>query len=183
MPSACRNWLRYHEGLRCSNRSELKVSDVHSPGLSCGTVTSVELKTRALISLPGVVAARRVRLQPKSRTRQEEHSFASSYAFLLIRNLKVEIRNNLTPIPVSETLGGGLAGVEDISPHSVTNVDKLAACNLSSRSLYFSQGIPCAVTEEIKGASQYFDRIEVWRKSEVNKDPIAVGVMGGERYF
>jgi hypothetical protein len=129
------------------------------------------------------VAARRVRLQPKSRTRQEEHSFASSYAFLLIRNLKVEIRNNLTPIPVSETLGGGLAGVEDISPHSVTNVDKLAACNLSSRSLYFSQGIPCAVTEEIKGASQYFDRIEVWRKSEVDKDPIAVGVMGGERYL
>jgi len=183
VPSACRNWLRYHEGLRCSNRSELKVSDVHSPGLSCGTVTSVELKTRALISLPGVVAARRVRLQPKSRTRQEEHSFASSYAFLLIRNSKVKIRNNLTPIPYPKLSAEDWRVWRTFLPIRSQNVDKLAACNLSSRSLYFSQGIPYAVTEEIKGASQYFDRIEVWRKSEVNKDPIAVGVMGDERYF
>jgi hypothetical protein len=63
------------------------------------------------------------------------------------------------------------------------NVDKLAAYNLSSRSLYFSERIPYTVTEEIKRASQYFDRVEVWRKSEVNKDPIAVGVVGGERYL
>jgi len=133
--------------------------------------------------LPGVVAARRVRLQPKSRTRQEEHSFASSYAFLLIRNSQVKIRNNLTPIPYPKLSAEDWRVWRTFLPIRSQNVDKLAACNLSSRSLYFSQGIPYAVTEEIKGASQYFDRIEVWRKSEVNKDPIAVGVMGDERYF
>src|SRR4030095_9678519 len=40
-----------------SHRSELKVSDVHSPGFMSGTVTSAELKTRALTSLVGACAA------------------------------------------------------------------------------------------------------------------------------
>src|SRR4030095_357267 len=43
--------------LAVSHRSELKVSDVHSPGFMSGTVTSAELKTRALTSLPGGCAA------------------------------------------------------------------------------------------------------------------------------
>jgi hypothetical protein len=63
------------------------------------------------------------------------------------------------------------------------NVDRIAAANLSPRSLYFSEGIPYAVTEEIQRASRYFDTVEVWRKREVNKDPIAVGLMGDERYL
>jgi hypothetical protein len=88
-----------------------------------------------------------------------------------------------TPIPYPKLSAEDWRVWRTFLPVRSQNVDKLAACNLSSRSLYFSEGIPYAVTEEIKGASQYFDRVEVWRKSEVNKDPIAVGVMGGERYL
>jgi hypothetical protein len=63
------------------------------------------------------------------------------------------------------------------------NLDRLAAVNMKEESLHFSYGIPYAVTGEIQKATQYFDQIEVWRKREVNKDPIAVGVLGGERYL
>ena len=57
------------------------------------------------------------------------------------------------------------------------NVDKVAASNLSARSLYFSERIPYEVTEEIRKAGQHFDSVEVWRKRVVDKDPIAVGVL------
>lgn len=30
---------------------------------------------------------------------------------------------------------------------------------------------------------QLFDKVEVWRKRDVSKDPIAVGVLDGERYL
>src|SRR5262249_48036798 len=43
--------------LAVSQRSELKVSDVHSPGVMFGTVMSAELKTRALTSPPDGCAA------------------------------------------------------------------------------------------------------------------------------
>jgi hypothetical protein len=49
--------------------------------------------------------------------------------------------------------------------------------------LYVSEGIPYAVTEEIQKASQFFDKVEVWRKRAVEKDPIAVGLLGDERYL
>jgi hypothetical protein len=70
-----------------------------------------------------------------------------------------------------------------ILPIRSQNVEKIAAANLSPRALYFTEGIPYAVTEEIQRASKYFDTVEVWRKREVNKDPIAVGVMGADRYL
>jgi len=63
------------------------------------------------------------------------------------------------------------------------NIDKRAAGNLSPRSLYFYEGIPYEVTTEIRRASQYFDAVEVWRKREIDKDPIAVGVIGEEHYL
>ena len=62
-------------------------------------------------------------------------------------------------------------------------VDKIAARNLSERSLYLTQGIPAAVTTELRKATEYFDEIEVWRKRRVDKDPIAVGLQAGERYL
>src|SRR5262249_12997653 len=43
--------------LAVSHRSELNVSDVHSPGFMFGTVTSAELKTLTLTSLPDGCAA------------------------------------------------------------------------------------------------------------------------------
>jgi hypothetical protein len=63
------------------------------------------------------------------------------------------------------------------------NIDKKAAPNLSPRVMYYYEGIPYVVTEEIRRASQYFDAVEVWRKREIDKDPIAVGTLGGERYL
>ena len=50
-------------------------------------------------------------------------------------------------------------------------------------SLHFSYGIPYALTEEVQKAVQLFDKVEVWRKRDVSKDPIAVGVLDGERYL
>lgn len=50
-------------------------------------------------------------------------------------------------------------------------------------SLYFSYGIPYSLTGEIQKATEYFDKVEVWRKHEVQKDPIAVGVIGSDRYL
>ena len=43
--------------------------------------------------------------------------------------------------------------------------------------------IPYSVTDEIRKANPYFERIEVWRKHEIEKDPIAVGIAGGQRYM
>ncbi len=68
-------------------------------------------------------------------------------------------------------------------PFRSQSIDKKAAANLSARSLYFYEGIPHEVTTEIRKASQYFDAVEVWRKREIDKDPIAVGVIGEERYL
>ncbi len=68
-------------------------------------------------------------------------------------------------------------------PFRSQSIDKRAASNLSARSLYFYEGIPYEVTAEIRKASQYFDAVEVWRKREIDKDPIAVGVLGEERYL
>ncbi|HWO40209.1 MAG TPA: hypothetical protein VNO43_00200 [Candidatus Eisenbacteria bacterium] len=68
-------------------------------------------------------------------------------------------------------------------PFRSMNLDRMAAQSMKEESLHFSYGIPYAVTSEIQKATPYFDQIEVWRKREVNKDPIAVGVLGGERYL
>ena len=39
------------------------------------------------------------------------------------------------------------------------------------------------MTGEIQKATEYFDKIEVWRKENVQKDPIAVGLLGSDRYL
>jgi hypothetical protein len=59
--------------------------------------------------------------------------------------------------------------------------DKMAAANADLNHLYL--GIPADAAGEIQRASQYFDSVEVWRKYDVAKDPIAVGVLGDSRYL
>ncbi|HWP58408.1 MAG TPA: hypothetical protein VNL14_11000 [Candidatus Acidoferrales bacterium] len=49
--------------------------------------------------------------------------------------------------------------------------------------LYLHYGVPYAVSTEIKRAGQYFDRIEIWRARQLEKDPIAVGICGEDRYL
>src|SRR5215216_1453552 len=65
-------------------------------------------------------------------------------------------------------------------PFHAATIDRLSA---KKESLYFSYGIPYALTGEIQKATQYFDKVEIWRKHDVQKDPIAVGVLGSERYL
>ena len=61
------------------------------------------------------------------------------------------------------------------------NLDRIAASNFSTTSLH--EGIPGQVALEVQRASRHFDKVEVWRKERIEKDPIAVGVLGGERYL
>jgi hypothetical protein len=47
----------------------------------------------------------------------------------------------------------------------------------------FHDHIPAEVAREVQRASQYFDKVEIWRKERLEKDPIAVGILGQERYL
>jgi hypothetical protein len=50
--------------------------------------------------------------------------------------------------------------------------------------LYTAYGIPSDVCHEIVRGANYFEAIEIWRKREIRKDPIAVGLTeNGERYL
>jgi hypothetical protein len=61
------------------------------------------------------------------------------------------------------------------------NLDRKATMNLSRTAFY--EGIPREVVTEVQKASQHFDKVEIWRKRQVDKDPIAVGVLAQERYL
>ena len=61
------------------------------------------------------------------------------------------------------------------------NLDRKAAANFSTSPL--QEGIPLQVAAEVQRASQHFDKVEIWRKNQIEKDPIAVGVLGEERYL
>ena len=61
------------------------------------------------------------------------------------------------------------------------NLDRLAALKVSTTAL--DEGVPLPVGFEIQKASQHFDKVEIWRKNQVEKDPIAVGVLGRERFL
>lgn len=68
-------------------------------------------------------------------------------------------------------------------PVRSASIDRTEAVEARDGSLHFGYGIPYALTEEVRKASRLFDKIEVWRKHDVTKDPIAVGVLDGERYL
>ena len=86
-----------------SHRSELKVSDVHSPGFMFGTVTSAELKTRALISSVGcgVYDRNRNAGQNKKKTHLRFHAFPPLSE---IRSSKSESATRLGRIRLSPRL-------------------------------------------------------------------------------
>ena len=65
-------------------------------------------------------------------------------------------------------------------PFHAATIDRVSA---KKESLYFSYGIPYALTGEIQKATQYFDKVEIWRKHDIQKDPIAVGLLGSDRYL
>jgi len=47
----------------------------------------------------------------------------------------------------------------------------------------YTQTLPRKVRDEIQRANRFFDRVEVWGKHEIEKDPIAVGYQGNDRYL
>jgi hypothetical protein len=50
--------------------------------------------------------------------------------------------------------------------------------------LHIAYGIPPHVCHEIRRGANYFEEIEIWRKRQIRKDPIAVGLgENGERYL
>jgi hypothetical protein len=61
------------------------------------------------------------------------------------------------------------------------DLDRPAAANFSPTVPH--EGIPAQVATEVQRASQHFDKVEIWRKNQIEKDPIAVGVLGQERYM
>jgi hypothetical protein len=87
------------------------------------------------------------------------------------------------PIPYPQISAGDWHVWKVFLPVQTMNLDRAGTTKLGARGLNFTYGIPYALTGEIQKATEYFDKIEVWRKHEVNKDPIAVGVLGGQRYL
>ena len=61
------------------------------------------------------------------------------------------------------------------------NLDRIAASKFSTTAL--DEGIPLQVAVEVQKAGQHFDKVEIWRKNQVEKDPIAVGLLGQERFL
>jgi hypothetical protein len=61
-------------------------------------------------------------------------------------------------------------------------LDKTRALRLSGGEL-LAEGIPAGVASEIRKATEHFDQVEIWRKRQIDKDPIAVGLVGAERYL
>ena len=61
------------------------------------------------------------------------------------------------------------------------NLDRIAASKFSTISL--NEGIPLQGAVEVQKASQLFDKVEIWRKNQIEKDPIAVGLLGQERFL
>jgi len=61
------------------------------------------------------------------------------------------------------------------------DLDRAAAANFIPTR--FHDHIPAVVATEVQRASQYFDKVEIWRKEQLEKDPIAVGLLGQERYL
>ena len=47
----------------------------------------------------------------------------------------------------------------------------------------YAQTLPPKVRDELQKANRFFDRVEVLGKREIEKDPIAVGYQGNDRYL
>jgi hypothetical protein len=62
-----------------------------------------------------------------------------------------------------------------------TEIDKNFLSGVSPQ--LYAQTLPREVRKEIQRANRFFDRVEVLGKREIEKDPIAVGYQGIDRYL
>jgi len=91
--------------------------------------------------------------------------------------------NNARPIPYPKISDEDWRVWNLFLPVRSVNLDRLAASNVRQGMMLSFYDIPYAITDEIHKATEYFDKVEVWRKHEIEKDPIAVGIVGGQRYM
>ena len=84
------------------------------------------------------------------------------------------------PIPYPKLSDQDWRAWKLLLPFHAATIERTSA---KRESLYFSHGIPYTLTTEVQKATEYFDKVEVWRKHDVQKDPIAVGVLGADRYL
>ena len=84
------------------------------------------------------------------------------------------------PIPYPKISAQDWRAWKLLLPFHAATIERTSA---KRESLYFSHGIPYTLTTEVQKATDYFDKVEVWRKHDVQKDPIAVGVLGADRYL
>jgi hypothetical protein len=54
---------------------------------------------------------------------------------------------------------------------------------MGARPRLYAQTLPAKVRDELQRANRFFDRVEVWGKREIERDPIAVGYRGNNRYL
>jgi hypothetical protein len=52
-----------------------------------------------------------------------------------------------------------------------------------ANSLLYAETLPSKVRHELRSANRFFDGVEVWGKRRIEKDPIAVGYQGNDRYL
>ena len=62
-----------------------------------------------------------------------------------------------------------------------TEIDEKFLRGISLR--LYEQTLPPKVRDELQKANRFFDGVEVWGKREIEKDPIAVGYQGNDRYL
>jgi hypothetical protein len=108
---------------------------------------------------------------------------------MFVENYRVENAQSLmaggdaTPIPYPKISEQDWRAWRAFLPVRSRSLEKKEARNLSREGLRVSEGMPYSVATEIQKASAYFDKVEVWRKRAVDKDPIAVGLLAGDRYL
>ena len=68
-------------------------------------------------------------------------------------------------------------------PVRSSSVERAVGVKLDKRLWYSLHAVPYSVAGEIEKTARHFDTIEIWRKHEVYKDPIAVGIFEGQRFL
>lgn len=91
--------------------------------------------------------------------------------------------NNTMPIPYPKISDEDWRVWNLFLPVRAVSLDRVAASNAKQGMMLSLYDIPYAITDEIRKANEHFEKVEVWRKHQIEKDPIAVGIVGGQRYM
>src|ERR1044071_9574297 len=91
--------------------------------------------------------------------------------------------NNASPIPYPKISDEDWRVWNLFLPVRAVNLDRIAASNARQGMMLSPYDIPYAVTDENPTAKPILQRIQIWRKQEIGKEPISVGIAGGQRYM